>query len=221
MERRNGSTEHHGEERMTAADGRPDLVRVGAVRKPARDKRIFFKAAAAGSAAALPGTVLWAIVADGHDFFYTMWIALLTAFLVGSSVRHFAKENDRAFGFLAAGLSFFGCLLGVLVNDMHRMAEYLLRRYRGDILATLGELFHNPDRMEEVLSKNLSALGLLVSLLICTLAAYLGYRFALRRGAGKRAPFLEGRMDKVVAFGYVFMVALCVVYTISMFYAEY
>ena len=74
-------------------------------------KSNFPLAAAAGAGAAIVGAALWAAVTVAVEI-QIGWMAVGLGFLVGYAVGHFNRERDPSFGYLGAGLSLFGCLLG-------------------------------------------------------------------------------------------------------------
>lgn len=74
----------------------------------------FVTAFLAGSAAALLGAILWAVITATTDF-QIGFMAVGVGFMVGLAIRHFGKGVSTKFGVLGAGLSLVGCLLGNLL----------------------------------------------------------------------------------------------------------
>ena len=69
---------------------------------------------AGGSAAAVLGAILWAVVTvtTGYQIGF---MAIGVGVLVGFSIRKLGKGMDKSFGFSGAVLSLFGCALGNLL----------------------------------------------------------------------------------------------------------
>jgi hypothetical protein len=71
----------------------------------------FPAAIGAGLAVAVGGAILWAVVTVGTHLKLGI-MAIAIGFLVGKSIRAAGKGIDDKFGYLGAGCSFIGCLLG-------------------------------------------------------------------------------------------------------------
>ena len=67
----------------------------------------------AGSIAALVSAALWAAITVATEY-QIGWMAVGVGALVGVTMRRFGKGVEPTFGFVAAALALFGCLLGNL-----------------------------------------------------------------------------------------------------------
>jgi hypothetical protein len=165
-------------EQKTAADAadaggqsRLDPARVRLVVAELQAKQNLPIALAAGMLAAVAGAVFWAMVTitTNHQVGY---MALAVGFLVGGAVRVSGRGVSKSFGWLGAGLSVGGCLLGNFLANCVSIA----RETDLSVNAVLAHLGQNPT----------GALGLMVAvhpidLVFYGIAIYGGYRFSFWR----------------------------------------
>jgi len=123
-----------------------------------------------GLVAAVASAVLWAL-ASATTGIQVGYMALAVGCLVGGAVRLLGRGLDRPFGYLGAGMSLFGCLLGNLLTLCNVVAHgaqvpltAVLTHIRpADIVAVMIRGFHPLDA------------------LFYGIAVYEGYRFSFRR----------------------------------------
>ncbi|MBX7222003.1 MAG: hypothetical protein K1Y36_18775 [Blastocatellia bacterium] len=78
------------------------------------DEPNLLKGIAAGTVAAIIGSVIW-IVISGVTHYQIGWMAVGVGFLVGISIQKFGKGSDPVFGFAGAGLSLAACVAGNMI----------------------------------------------------------------------------------------------------------
>lgn len=125
----------------------------------------------AGSAAALLGAGLWAVITVVSDY-QIGWMAIGVAFLVGWSVRTFGKGVQPVFGLVGAGLALAGCLAG----NFFTIAAVIAREEAAPLSAVFMFLVLNPSVDLELLVRTFSPLDLL----FYGLALYYGYKYSFR-----------------------------------------
>lgn len=122
-----------------------------------------------GSAAALVGAVIWAVVTALTQY-QIGWMAIGIGFLVATAVRLAGKGIDKIFGIAGALLSLIGCVIGNLLT-----AIYFIAKTEGvselDVIAALDFQF---------IAKIMVAMFDPMDILFYVLAMYVGYRYALR-----------------------------------------
>jgi hypothetical protein len=125
---------------------------------------------AGGSAAALVGGIIWALVTVTSGY-QIGWMAVGVGFLVGYSIRFLGKGIDTVFGVIGAALALIGCLLG---NFFSLVGFSSKQENLGvfDILTTI-DYSIVPDVMIEAFSP--------MDLLFYGIAIYEGYRFSFRQ----------------------------------------
>lgn len=123
-----------------------------------------------GLIAAIMGAIVWALITAAIKV-QIGWMAVGIGFLVGIVVRTFGKGFDPIFGFIGAGLSLFGCLLGnlltiVILISLEYDASFLeiLTSLEIDIIANL---------MKETFD--------VMDLVFYGIAIYEGYKFSIRQ----------------------------------------
>lgn len=119
---------------------------------------------------AILGALIWAIVTIVTNY-QMSYMAIGVAFLVGMGMRTMGKGVDPIFGYVGAGLSFFGCLLGDFFYLIHYVARSNSVSYIKALTAghkvIFSALWHNTDAK---------------TLLFYAVAVYVGYRFSFWDG---------------------------------------
>jgi len=137
-----------------------------------RAKQNITLAAAGGLLAALIGALVWAMITAATKY-QIGWMAVAVGFLVGGTVRVLGRGLDKSFGYLGAGLSVFGCLLGNFMTNCMLIAQTtdlsmtaVLMHICKDLVAVSGLMIANFHPMDVV---------------FYGIAVYEGYRLSFRR----------------------------------------
>jgi hypothetical protein len=123
-----------------------------------------------GLGAAALGSVVWATI-TALTYYQIGFMAVGVGFLVGFAVRKMGQGVDPTFGYLGAGLSLLGCLVGnllttcIVVSQQENVAL-------SEVLAGL-----NPSVAMEIMTYTFSP----IDLLFYGLALYYGYKFSFRQ----------------------------------------
>ncbi len=72
------------------------------------------RALSGGAGAAIVGAMIWALITVMTSY-QIGWMAIGVGALVGFAVKFFGRGTDTTFGFIGAGLAFFGCAIGNLM----------------------------------------------------------------------------------------------------------
>ncbi len=129
-------------------------------------------------AGALLGAIVWAAVssATGYQIGY---MAVLVGFLSGFGMRILGGGRDRADGFIAGAVALAGCVLGNLLTVAAEVANH----YHKPLQPIVLRLFTNPAMSLAMLQGGFGAMDVL----FYGIAAYAGYRTALKAGSGGAA----------------------------------
>jgi hypothetical protein len=123
-----------------------------------------------GLGAAVVGAVLWAFVTA-----ITGWqigfMAIGVGFLVGFAVRGLGNGVDKSFGYVGAGLSMVGCLLGNLLAS----CVFIAQSESAGIFDVIFSL--TPAAIGEIFTLTFSP----IDLIFYGLALYYGYRYSFRQ----------------------------------------
>jgi len=68
-----------------------------------------------GVTAALAGALVWALITMATGY-HAGWMAIGVGLLVGGAVRTMGRGDEKSFGYVGAGVSILGCLLGNLLS---------------------------------------------------------------------------------------------------------
>jgi hypothetical protein len=123
-----------------------------------------------GLGAAALGSIVWATI-TALTYYQIGFMAVGVGFLVGYSVRKLGQGVDPVFGYIGAGLSILGCLVGnllttcIIVSQQENIAL-------GEIVAGL-----NPSVAMEIMTYSFNP----IDLLFYGLALYYGYKFSFRQ----------------------------------------
>jgi hypothetical protein len=125
---------------------------------------------AGGTAAALAGGIVWAMVTVATNY-QIGWMAVGVGFVVGYTVRHLGKGIDTAFGIMGASLALVGCLLG----NFFTLIGLSAKQESVGVLDLLTTIDYSvvPQVMMETFSP--------MDLLFYGIAIYEGYRFSFRQ----------------------------------------
>jgi hypothetical protein len=88
-----------------------------------RAQQNILAALVAGFVASLVGAVLWAVVTVTTEY-QIGFMAVGVGLLVGYAVRVFGKGIDTYFGYIGAGFSVLGCLLGNLLSAVGFVSQH-------------------------------------------------------------------------------------------------
>jgi len=147
----------------------------------ARRQQNLSAAVAAGLGAALAGAAVWAAISYAIER-QIGWMAVGVGFLVGFSVRRAGRSFDKSFGYLGAGLSLFGCLLGNVLMICAFVAQHESMAY-----------FHVLSRITPAVALQLlTATFSPIDVLFYGLALYYGYRYSFRRITDREIDKLSG-----------------------------
>lgn len=130
----------------------------------------FYYAVVGGLLATLVSAVIWAAITVGTQT-QIGYMAIGVGLLVGYSVRFFGAGIDKKFGYLAAGLSLLGCILGNLLSQVGFIASQESLGY----FETISYL--NIGLIIAILTESFDP----IDLLFYGLAIYGGYKFAFRK----------------------------------------
>ncbi|MCB9230042.1 MAG: hypothetical protein H6581_00115 [Bacteroidia bacterium] len=123
-----------------------------------------------GLAAAFAGAILWAIVtvATGYQIGY---MAVGVGLMVGFAIRYAGKGIDPLFGYMGAGLSLFGCLLG----NFFTLVGFASKEAGSGIFETFSLIDYGlvPGVMAESFG--------IMTLLFFGIALYEGYKFSIQK----------------------------------------
>jgi hypothetical protein len=127
---------------------------------------------AAGFGAALVGAVLWAAVTalSGWQIGY---MAIGVGFLVGFAIRNLGKGIDPLYGYLGAGFSLFGCVLGNLLM----LCAAISKEYNTPLLEVTQSVLLNPSLIMSLLKDTFDVMDLL----FYGLAVWAGYSYSFRK----------------------------------------
>jgi hypothetical protein len=121
----------------------------------------------AGLGAALAGAVAWAIVTVVSNYELGV-MAIAVGFLVGKAIVTVAPSRDATFGFVGAGCSLLGCLLGNLLSAVGFLAQASHIGY----FEALGHL--DMDMAVKLMTVTFSPMDLI----FYAIGIYEGYRFS-------------------------------------------
>jgi hypothetical protein len=130
-------------------------------------------------AGALLGALVWAGVSSATGF-QIGYMAVLVGFLSGYGMRTLGGGRDRADGFIAAAVALAGCLLGNLLTVAAEVAKHFHKPIEPIVL----RLFTSPAVSLEMLQAGFGVMDVL----FYGIAAYAGYRTALKAPAARTAP---------------------------------
>jgi hypothetical protein len=169
--RRLGEQKTATDESESGEQSRLDPAKVQEIIAQLKARQNFPLALLAGIPAMAVSGVLWTVVTVATNYRFA-YMALAVGFLVGGAVRVSGRGLGRSFGWLGAGLSIGGCLLGNFLTNCVFIAR------ETDLPLT---------KVLEHLSESVTAgLGLMVAvhpidLIFFGIAIYEGYRFSFRR----------------------------------------
>jgi hypothetical protein len=126
----------------------------------------------AGSAAALAGAILWAVITVVTNF-QIGWMAIGVAFAVGWCMRRFGKGVNKIFGVVGAGLALLGCIAG----NFFMIAALVAQNEAASIIDVIALMILNPVIALELFAQTFSP----IDLLFYAFAIYYGYRFSFRQ----------------------------------------
>jgi hypothetical protein len=147
-----------------------DDAKVAEFLREAHARQSLSKAAAAGLVAALVGAAAWGGISFASNY-QIGWMAVGVGFLVGWAVRFAGKSFDKSFGYLGAGLSLLGCLLG----NIFMIAAVVANQHSVSIFEVLSRI--TPAVAFDLLKVTFSPMDLL----FYGIALYYGYRTSFRR----------------------------------------
>ncbi len=151
----------------------PDPAKLAQVVAELRARQSFLTAAVGGVIAAVAGGLIWALITVATDY-QIGWMAVGVGLLVGGTVRGLGRGLDRSFGYLGAGMSLLGCLLGNYLSVCMGIASR-------EGLSPLTVVMHiNPAMIPSMLIATFHPMDLL----FYAIAVYEGYRFSFRRLRG-------------------------------------
>ena len=135
-----------------------------------RVEQNFPMAILAGGAAALIGAALWGLITSisGYQIGY---MAVGVGFLVGMAVRYAGKGIDPQFGYLGAGLSLIGCLLGNYLGIVFYFAK--------EAKTSFINAYQMINELSSVSSVMMESFGVM-DILFYGIAIYEGYKFSFR-----------------------------------------
>jgi hypothetical protein len=123
-----------------------------------------------GFGAAALGSIVWATI-TALTMYQIGFMAVGVGFLVGFAVRKLGQGVDPLFGYVGAGLSLLGCVLGNLLTTCIIVSQQDNVPF-GEIVAGL-----NPAVAMEIMTYTFSP----IDLLFYGLALYYGYKFSFRQ----------------------------------------
>ena len=124
----------------------------------------------AGSAGALVGAAIWAVITVLTDY-QIGWMAVGVGFLVGIAIRTIGKGIDTVFGVVGAAMAIFGCLLGNLFTVCYFVS-----------IAEKMDFFEVFSRLNLTIIANLlKATFSPMDLLFYAIAVYEGYKLSFRK----------------------------------------
>lgn len=131
----------------------------------------FSSAVLAGTVAALIGAALWGFITSlsGYQIGY---MAVGVGFLVGMAVRWAGKGIDQKFGYLGAGLSLLGCLVGNYLGIVFYFAR--------ETNLPFSAAYEMINQLSSVPALMMESFGV-IDLLFYGIALYEGYRFSFRQ----------------------------------------
>ena len=123
-----------------------------------------------GALAALVGAALWGLITSltGYQIGY---MAVGIGFLVGIAVRIAGKGIDPQFGYLGAGLSLLGCLIGNYLGIVFYFAK--------EANTSFFEAYQMINALSSVSSVMVQSFGVM-DILFYGIAVYEGYKFSFR-----------------------------------------
>ena len=125
-----------------------------------------------GLIAAVICAIIWAAITVATDM-QIGWMAIGVGFLVGFSVRALGKGFEKRFGYVGAGLSLFGCLLG----NFFAIVALISREASTSIPEILLVFVNNPGLIPQMMQETFQPMDLL----FYGLALYEGYRLSFRQ----------------------------------------
>ncbi len=125
-----------------------------------------------GGLAALLGAIIWAVI-TAITGYQIGWMAVGIGVLVGFAVRKFGKGTDNRFGFVGAGMSLFGCVLG----NLFTIVFYISTQYDLSYFEVLGRL--DFEIVVGLLTETFSAMDAL----FYGIAIYEGFKFSVGKVA--------------------------------------
>lgn len=134
-----------------------------------RDQQDVVYAVIGGSASALLGALIWALVTVTTNY-QIGYMAIAVGLLVGFAVRYYGAGVDLYFGYIGAFFALLGCALGNLFSQVAFIADAESLSYF-DTLTLL-----NFDIIASIYAESFSP----TDLLFYGIAAYEGYKFAFR-----------------------------------------
>jgi hypothetical protein len=137
-----------------------------------RAKQNIALAAASGLLAAVVGAIFWAMVVIATKP-QIGWMAIPLALLVGGTTRMMGRGVGKSFGFLGAGLSVIGCLLGNFMANCVLIAQTT----ELSVTAVLTHIVSDPVAVPGLMIANFHPLNVL----FYGIAAYGAYRLSFRR----------------------------------------
>jgi len=136
-----------------------------------------------GAAAALAGAIAWAAITAAIERQYGI-MAIGIGFLVGFAVRFLGKGVDTHFRIIAAVLALVGCLLG----DVFALSYLAAKHFNVSLWDVLG----NTKAVMELMSAEFG----FMDVVFYAIAAYCGWRFALRQLSEEDVKGLAGETPK-------------------------
>ncbi len=137
-----------------------------------RAKQNITLAAVGGLLAAVIGAILWAMVIIATKY-QIGWMAIPLGLLVGGTTRMLGRGFDKSFGYLGAGLSVIGCLLGNFMANCMLIAQTT----ELSVTAVLTHIFNDPVAIPGLMIANFHPLDVA----FYGIAAYGAYRLSFRR----------------------------------------
>ncbi len=137
-----------------------------------RAKQNIALAAFGGLLAAVVGAMLWAMIIIATKY-QIGWMAIPLGFLVGGTARMLGRGVDKSFGYLGAGLSVIGCLLGNFMTNCMLIAQTT----ELSVGAVLTHISRDPVSVPGLMIANFHPLDVL----FYGIAVYGAYRLSFRR----------------------------------------
>jgi hypothetical protein len=127
-------------------------------------------AAGGGLLAAVVGALMWAVITAATNV-QVAWMAIGIALLVGGAVRVLGRGFDRSFGYLSAGLSLFGCILGNCLAN----CTFIAQDVGLSVTSVLAQI--SPGALPKLIVATFNPLDIF----FYGLALYIGYCFSFQR----------------------------------------
>ncbi len=130
-------------------------------------------------AGAVLGAIVWAAISTATGF-QIGYMAVLVGFLSGFGMRVLGGGRDRPDGYIAGAVALAGCVLGNLLMIAAEVANH----YHKPLQTVVLRLLTSPGMSLSLLQGGFG----LMDVLFYGIAAYAGYRTALKPGPQRTAP---------------------------------